>query len=218
MFGYSMKSIKNLFISLIISLFLPCLFQAVAEELPAQTQTLTEAENSGNSYIADDLFIFMHTGAGKNYRIVGSINAGTEILLTGNTENDFTEVTDDKNRKGWVESQFISDNPGLRFVIAELNGKLAGYSESGDLLTQDLNLAQITIDQLKTENSLQASEIVKLNKQVVETQSQVKTQDTNIKKEWFFNGAIVLAIGLILGLIIPKLIGKRRSRNMDSWN
>ncbi|NQY35161.1 MAG: TIGR04211 family SH3 domain-containing protein [Alteromonadaceae bacterium] len=213
-----MKSIKNLFTSLIISLSLPFLFQAVAEELPAQTQSLAEAENSKTAYIADNLFIFLHTGAGKNYRIIGSINAGTEISLTGKVENDFSEIIDDKNRTGWIDSQFVSANPGLRFVIAELNGKLAGYSESGDQLSQELDQAQRNIEQLRSEHNQQASEIVNLNKQLLESQSQVKAQDTNVKKEWFFNGAIVLAIGLILGLIIPKLIGSRRSSSMDSWS
>lgn len=203
---------------MIISLSLPFLFQAVAEELPAQTQSLAEAENSKTAYIADNLFIFLHTGAGKNYRIIGSINAGTEISLTGKVENDFSEIIDDKNRTGWIDSQFVSANPGLRFVIAELNGKLAGYSESGDQLSQELDQAQRNIEQLRSEHNQQASEIVNLNKQLLESQSQVKAQDTNVKKEWFFNGAIVLAIGLILGLIIPKLIGSRRSSSMDSWS
>lgn len=215
-----MKSVKNLFLSLILPLSLPLSSVAMAEELPMETQSLTETtvNDSNTAYIADDLFIFMHTGAGKNYRILGSISAGTEIKLTGATENSFTEIIDDKNRRAWVDSQYISTNPGLRFVIAELNGKLAGYSESEGQLGQEIEQAKTTIDKLTLEHSQQASEIVNLNKQLLETQSQIKIQDTNIKKEWFFNGAIVLAIGLILGLIIPKLIGVRRARNMDSWN
>ena len=55
-----------------------------------------------------------------------------------------------------------------------------------------------------------------IQQQLEKTQSKVKNQDTDIKKQWFFNGAIVLGIGLILGLILPKFFARRRS-NMDSW-
>jgi SH3 domain protein len=44
----------------------------------------------------------------------------------------------------------------------------------------------------------------------------LKDQDTNIKKEWFFNGAIVLVIGLLLGLILPRLAARRKG-SMDNW-
>jgi SH3 domain protein len=39
----------------------------------------------------------------------------------------------------------------------------------------------------------------------------------NILKEWFFTGAIVLGIGLILGLILPKLFTRKRN-TMQSWS
>ena len=72
-------------------------------------------------FISDDLFIYMHSGAGNNFRILGSINSGTEIKLTGLTENEYTQIIDNKNRKAWVESKYVSTTPGLRFVIAELS-------------------------------------------------------------------------------------------------
>jgi len=198
-----MKFIKGLLVGLILSLSSP-LF---AEDT---------SSNLASGYISDDLFIYMHSGAGNNYRILGSINSGTEIKVTGNIENDYTEIIDEKNRNVWVESKYVSLKPGLRFVIAELNEKLANTTSNTDNMSEELAQARNTIENLSSEKAKLNNEISQLNKTLITTQSKLKDQDTNIKKEWFFNGAIVLVIGLILGLIIPRLAGRRKG-SMDNW-
>jgi len=198
-----MKSIKGLFVGLALSLSFPLL----AEEAPA---------NLASGYISDDLFVYMHSGAGNNYRILGSINSGVEVKITGKHENDYSEIIDDKNRNVWIESKYVSLKPGLRFVIAELNEKLANTATGSDNLSDELNAAKINIEKLTKERTTLNNEISQLNKTLIATQSKLKDQDTNIKKEWFYNGAIVLVIGLFLGLLIPRLTARRKG-SMDNW-
>jgi len=198
-----MKIIKGLFVSLALSLTFPLL----AEETAA---------NFASGYISDDLFIYVHSGAGNNYRILGSINSGTEVKVTGKELNNYSEIIDEKNRTVWVETKYVSLKPGLRFVIAELNEKLANTTSNTDSMSVELAEAKNTIEKLNSEKSQLNNEISQLNKTLFTTQSKLKDQDTNIKKEWFYNGAIVLVIGLVLGLIIPRL-GGRRKGSMDNW-
>jgi len=198
-----MKILKGLLVGFALSISFPLL----AEDSPT---------NLASGYISDDLFIYMHSGAGNNYRIVGSINSGIQIKLTGKSENNYTEIIDDKNRTVWVESKYVSAKPGLRFVIAELNERLANTTSNSDSMSQELTQARNSIEVLSSEKSQLNEEISQLNKILVTTQSKLKDQDTNIKKEWFFNGAIVLVIGLLLGLIIPRL-SVRRKGSMDNW-
>lgn len=198
-----MKILKGLLVGLVLSFSFPIL----AEDAPS---------NLASGYISDDLFIYMHSGAGNNYRILGSINSGTEVKVTGNNENDYTEIVDDKNRNVWVESKYVSPKPGLRFVIAELNEKLANTTSNTDSMSAELSQARKTIENLNSEKAQLNNEISQLNKTLTTTSSKLKDQDTNIKKEWFFNGAIVLIIGLVLGLIIPRLTARRKG-SMDNW-
>jgi len=211
-----MNIVKNLFLVLLVNLSSVSFLVINAAETPEQVAETPSTNVTG--YISDELFIYMHSGAGRNYRILGTINSGTEVQLTGNTENEYSEIIDTKNRNAWVESKYVSTDPGLRFVIAELNSKLADNAENNTQITQQLDSANNTVSSLEETKKQHEIELKKLNKLLVETQSQVKDQDTNMKKEWFFNGAIVLVIGLLLGLVIPKLVGKRRSGSMDSWN
>lgn len=198
-----MMNIKKTFVTL---LFLIPLF-SFAEEAESATTT---------GYISEDLVVYMHTGAGKNYRIQGTVNSGEKVALTGNSNNDYSEIVTDKNRTGWIESKHVSTKPGMRYVIADLNEKLASVQSGKSDMTQQLNEATLEIDALKSERSDLQNSISALNMDLTQTKSQLKSQDTDIKRQWFFNGAIVLSIGLLFGLILPRLFSKRKS-SMQNW-
>jgi SH3 domain protein len=104
----------------------------------------------------------------------------------------------------------------MRYAIADLNEKLASFQSGKSDVTEQLNEAISEIDALKSERSDLQNSIAALNMNLTETKSQLKNQDTSIKKQWFFNGAIVLSIGLLFGLILPRLFSKRKS-GMENW-
>lgn len=202
-----MKIVKFICVSLVLN------FASLAW---AENVELEKTEIENAAYISDDLFIYMHSGPGNHYRILGSINSGTEVSLTGESSEGYTQIFDTKGRKTWVEDKYVSTNPGLRNIIAELNGKLANYSEKESNTTLQLSDANSRIEALEEQNKDLNKTIQGLNIDLTYTKSQLKDQDMNIKKQWFFNGAIVLSIGLLLGILIPK-IGARRKPSMDSW-
>jgi len=176
------------------------------------------AENNyKQGYISDELFIYMHAGPGTNYRILSTIVAGSEIKITGSVDNEYSEVIDETDRTGWVESKYVTTQAGLRFVVAELNGKIASSSDFTSQLDGEVNELKSKLNSLANDKKKLTAELKKLNKTLDKTQSKIKDQDTNIKKQWFFNGALVLGIGLILGLILPRFFSRRRGA-MESWS
>lgn len=175
-----------------------------------------QAQETQQGFISDDLVIYMHAGPGTNYRILGTINAGAEIQITGKSSNEYSEIIDDSNRITWVESKYITRQAGLRFVVADLNAKLASTNNYSTELDGEINALKSTVELLNQEKMTLETAFNKVEKQLKQTQAKVKDQDTNIKKQWFFNGAIVLGIGLILGLILPKFFARRKS-SMESW-
>ncbi|GLX79556.1 signal transduction protein [Thalassotalea insulae] len=182
----------------------------------AEETEQTIDDNFTTAYISDDLFIYMHAGPGNNYRILGSINAGDEIKLTGKQENGYYQIIDTKERATWVEAKYVSTKPGLRVMIAELNTKLADSEDINLQTTSDLATANREIVKLSEQTKQLNQQISQLTQELTETTSQLSTQDMAIKKEYFFNGAIVLGIGLLFGLILPRLAARKKS-SMDSW-
>jgi len=205
-----MKIVKCLFASAILCFTSSLLAEETVSPVDSSFDNLTSA------YISDDLYIYMLAGPGKNYKILGSITAGEEIKLTGVVQNDYSQIVDNKNRTTWVESKYINQSTGLRVVIAELNGQLANREDGNMQLTGQLTKAQSEIKTLSQSSTKLASELALLKQQLAVSQESLANQDTDLKKEWFFNGAIVLFVGLVLGLIIPR-IPVRKKASMQNW-
>jgi SH3 domain protein len=176
------------------------------------------AENNyKQGYISDELFIYMHAGPGTNYRILGTVIAGSDVKVTGAVENGYSEIIDNKDRATWVESKYLTTKPGLRFVVDELNEEISTSNNFTNQLDGQVNELKSEVNLLTNDKKALSIELKKLTDTLVQTQAKIKDQDTDIKKQWFFTGALVLGIGLILGLILPRLFARRRG-SMDNWS
>lgn len=182
----------------------------------AQEENTQPANNPG--FIVDELSIFMHAGPGTRFRILGSVTAGSSIDILPESEDDYQKIIDNRGRTGWVEQKYVTKDSSLRTVVAELNAQLASTSETESQLKSQVSEQATTIALLESDNSELNSKIAKLTKQLDEQEQLLSTQDMQVKKEWFYTGGIVLGIGLLLGLIIPKLAGGRRRTQMSSWS
>lgn len=185
--------------------------------ISAQEADTATVQQYDTGYISDDLFIYLHAGAGNNYRILGSVSSGSEVQITGQQNNGFSQIIDNKQRTGWIESKHLSTEPSLRTIIAELNSKIADQSDVEQQLNAELATSKQASAELTQDNQQLKSSIKTLEQQLAEVRSQVDNQDAEAKKQWFFNGAIVLGIGLVLGIILPHLGGSKR-RKADSWH
>ncbi len=176
------------------------------------------AENNyKQGYISDELFIYMHAGPGTNYRILGTIIAGSDIKITGSEDNGYSEIIDDKDRATWVETKYVTTQAGLRFVVADLNKKLAASTDFSSQLDGEVNELKSTVNTLTQDKKKLTAELAQLTETLAKTRTKIKGQDLDIQKKWFFNGAMVLGVGLILGLILPRVFARRRG-SMDNWS
>ncbi|WP_252728178.1 TIGR04211 family SH3 domain-containing protein [Alteromonas sp. C1M14] len=184
-------------------------FQVFGQQEPIDESLQLEASSS--HYIRDDLFVFLHTGPGRNYRILGSIEAGTPItVLDRNTESEFTQVKDTQDRTGWVESKFVSNTmsraeqlPILSQRLADSEASVQGLQSENGRLKQQLNTAQQDVSRLSKETETQTRQIQKLTSQL-----EAQSKDEMIK--WFTWGGIVAGSGVLLGVILTFLPRKRR--------
>ena len=91
-------------------------------------QSLAQEPNDSEGeirYISDDLFTYLHAGPGRNFRILGSVVAGTRVmLLQEDPEKNFVEIIDDKQRTGWVDAEFINISSSVRELVPGLQQQL----------------------------------------------------------------------------------------------
>ncbi|MEH6446430.1 MAG: TIGR04211 family SH3 domain-containing protein, partial [Oceanospirillaceae bacterium] len=64
---------------------------------------------AANRYVSDQLFTYMHSGPSSQFRIIGSVNAGSVVnLIQSNAGSGYSKVTDSKGRSGWIDTKFIT--------------------------------------------------------------------------------------------------------------
>lgn len=167
---------------------------------------------TADHFIRDDLFVFLHAGPSREYRILGSVDAGTAIEVI-ERDGDFTHVVDEDNRDGWVESRYVSDTlplsdqlPRLSQQLADSQSALAEAEGESARLRQQLNDSRQQIAQLSTvleEKDMQIADLTK----------QVERADQDELMTWFTRGGMVAGAGILLGVILAYMPKKRRRDN-----
>jgi SH3 domain protein len=198
-----------------LSVLICTIFLSMSFISPAISQ---ETDNSDGEvrYISDDLFTFLHTGPGRNYRILGQVVAGSRVtLLQENTESNFVEVIDDKQRRGWIDGQFINAQKSLRELLPGLQQQFEEASETVLQQRNDNGILNQQISELSTKNKDLSRKLSKLQSENAKITEELADHDQTAKLEWFTRGGIVAVISLLLGIILTYL--PKKSRRNDNW-
>ena len=194
------------------------LFLFIASSLLSVSSLAQEPNDSeGESrYISDDLFTYLHAGPGRNFRILGSVVAGTRVtLLQEDTENNFVEIIDDKQRTGWVDAEFINDSRSVRELVPGLQQKVQQTEKTILQQRQNSDLLNQQISDLTSQNTNLTKKLSDAQKENTKITQTLADYDQTAQMEWFTRGGIVAVISLLLGIILTYLPKKRR-RN-DNW-
>ncbi|MBA5763888.1 SH3 domain-containing protein [Vibrio sp. 404] len=180
-------------------------------------------------YISDNLFTYMHSGPSNQFRIIGSVNAGEKVtLVSSDKKTGYSQVVDNRGRKGWVATNFVTTQesmttrlPRLEKELADVKSKLANASENANKEKAGL------VDSLENRNS-QIAEMEKsysdMSQQLTASQTEVRnlrakldTQKDDLLLKYFTYGGGVAGIGLLLGLILPHIV-PRKKRSPAGWS
>jgi len=179
-------------------------------------------------YISDKLFTYMHAGPSNQFRIIGSVDAGDKVrLLTSNKDTGYTQIQDTKGRKGWVESRFVTNQesmalrlPKLEKELSEVKAKLANARSSADQekagLVDSLETRNRQIGELEQGYSEMSQQLSASQEEVRKLRAKLDTQKDDLLLKYFMYGGGVAGIGLLLGLILPHIM-PRRKRSPSGW-
>ncbi|EKE70245.1 TIGR04211 family SH3 domain-containing protein [Gallaecimonas xiamenensis] len=165
------------------------------------------------AYVSEDIYIFLHSGPSRDYRIIGSVNAGTQLDVLEQGK-DFTKVQDSEGRSGWVESQFLTNQPSFRVTIPKLQASLeAAEAKIGNLSSGHESLTS-TLDNLKQDKVQLTQQVAEQEATISKLKAQVEGMDQSNLMRWFLYGGGVAGGGLLLGLLLPHLIPRKKRKDM----
>lgn len=178
-------------------------------------------------YISDELSTWVRSGPSDDYRLVGTVNAGEEVtLLQTNDGSKYGQIRDANGRTTWIPLAQLSAQPSLRTRVPELEqqvkdltDKLTNIDGSWNQRTADMQKkvagSDSVINGLKDENQKLKNELVVAQKKVSAANVQLDDKQRTIIMQWFMYGGGVAGVGLLLGLLLPHMIPRRKKS--DRW-
>ncbi|MBI5449722.1 MAG: TIGR04211 family SH3 domain-containing protein [Gammaproteobacteria bacterium] len=120
-------------------------------------------------YVSDDLELPVYNGTGGRKEVIQALKSGSSVELTGQPENNgYRQIKLANGKEGWVPSRFLSNDPGIRQRLGELQQQLDSARSSNRprdngsaLLRENLALKQ-QITTLKDAAQGQSNEITRL--------------------------------------------------------
>jgi len=178
-------------------------------------------------YISDELSTWVRSGPGNDYRLIGTLNAGEEVaLLQSNDSSNYGQIRDSQGRTTWIPLAQLSQQPSLRTRVPQLveqvkvlTAKLANIDSSWNNRTADMQKkvagSDDAINSLKEENQQLKNQLVVAKKKVDAANVQLDDKQRTIIMQWFMYGGGVLGVGLLLGLLLPHMLPRRKKS--DRW-
>ncbi|WP_373766497.1 TIGR04211 family SH3 domain-containing protein [Glaesserella sp.] len=195
-----------------ISALLACLLLGSSLHAIAETQ-----------YVTENLNTYLRKGPGDQYKISGSIQAGEKVTLIDKKER-YALIRDGKNREAWILNSELTSTPSskeltpqLQQQVQELSLKLNTIDKDWQQRTAEMQrrtqLAEQQSNQLLEQNAQLKRELDILKNKNRDLETLQDAESREIMIQYFIYGGSVLGVGLLLGLLIPVLLPRRKRNN-----
>lgn len=178
-------------------------------------QDTAESAQSNGAYIVDNLFVYVHSGPGKNYRILGSVEAGSDIQLLDGNDNGYQQIIDDKGREVWVESKYVSTQAGLAQQLKNAEQSLTQAQQALVEAQTELPNLQQQNQSLQSENSSLQQTIAELKQQIDNEKQQAQQVEQQEQHLMLTYGGGIGIGGLLIGVVLTLFLSRRK--RYDSW-
>jgi SH3 domain protein len=198
-------------------------------------------------YISDEVFVVLHAGPGSNYRWLGKLIPGTQLVeKRRSTDGNWAEVATSRGTEGWVQAEYLSTEPPAQVRLpavvrqleeaqqesAALRSSLAELRASQSEITAQLTKSNADLQQVSEELaqlrqiSGSAVETAENNRQLVEESATMRTTldtleaDNQRLQERVRSSAFMDgAFAVFLGVIITLVVPRLwpKRKNSSSW-
>lgn len=179
-----------------------------------------------------ELEVTLRSGQGTEFEIIRMIRSGTPVeVLESNQRTGYTRVQMPGGTAGWILTRYLTANPvGAEELVAarqtidqltrenrELTDDRNRYMSEADNLAAELaKLKELSANALALEDSNQ--QLQARLKRGEETIAQLEKDNARLSstgnRDWFLAGGGVLVLGILMGVILPRL----RWRRKRSWS
>lgn len=185
--------------------------------------TTTLPAFSQNQYVTENLNTYLRKGPGDQFKISGTIQAGDKITIIDRKER-YTLIRDSRNREGWILNNEIVSQPSAKEFIPQLQQQVQELTTKLNNIDKDWQQRTVEMQRRVQQSDKQSSELLEQNSILKRELDILKNKNRDLEAiqdaesreimiQYFIYGGSVLGVGLLLGLIIPLLLPRRRRNN-----
>ena len=135
-------------------------------------------------YISDDVFIVLHAGPGANYRWLGRLIPGTELVeQRRSTDGNWAEVRTRRGTLGWVKAEYLASEPPAQARLPAVVRQLEDAQRDSADLRRDLAAARAERDALRAQLDESSAALQRVSEELAQLRqvsgSAVETAEDN---------------------------------------
>lgn len=135
-------------------------------------------------YVSDDVFIVLHAGPGSNYRWLGRLIPGTELVeQRRSTDGNWAEVRTRRGTLGWVQAEYLASEPPAQARLPAVVRQLEDAQRDGADLRRNLAAAQAERDALRAQLDESSAALQRVSEELAQLRqvsgSAVETAEDN---------------------------------------
>ncbi|QIM62954.1 hypothetical protein A1D29_06430 [Pasteurellaceae bacterium Orientalotternb1] len=186
----------------------------LATSLPAFAQT---------QYVTENLNTYLRKGAGDNFKISGTIQAGEKVTVLERRER-YSLIRDAKNREAWILNSELTTTPSSKELTPQLKQQVQELTLKLNKIDGDWQQRTAEMQRRTQQADQQSSELLEQNAQLKRELEILKNKNRDLEAiqdaesreimiQYFIYGGTVLGAGLLLGLLLPLLMPRRKRNN-----
>lgn len=197
------------------------------KRLPALLATLLFSVSlptfAQTQYVTENLSTYLRKGPGDQFKISGAIQAGEKVTLIDKKER-YSLVRDSKNREAWILNSELTSTPSSKELTPQLQQKVQELTTKLNNIDKDWQQRTAEMQRRTQQSDQQSSELLEQNAQLKRELEILKNKNRDLEAiqdassreimiQYFIYGGSVLGVGLLLGLLIPVLLPRRKRNN-----
>lgn len=174
-------------------------------------------------YVTENLNTYLRKGAGDNFKISGTIQAGEKVTVLDRKDR-YSLIRDGKNREAWILTNELSSTPNAKELIPQLQQQVQELTLKLNKIDSDWQQRTAEIQRREKQSAQQSVELLEQNAQLKRELDIVRNKNRDLEAiqnaesreimiQYFIYGGSVLGVGLLLGLLVPFLLPRRRRNN-----
>lgn len=135
-------------------------------------------------YISDDVFVVLHAGPGSNYRWLGKLIPGTELVeQRRSTDGNWAEVMTPRGTEGWVQAEYLAVEPPAQVRLPAVVRQLEEAQQESAALRSRLAEIQTSQQSLSVQLEERSAELQSVTEELAQLRqvsgSAIETAENN---------------------------------------